>query len=171
MNKVQFALEAFKNIQELIKFTDQKTGAVLVLSGLLLTALQRLSKDLDFVGFTQPNFLNIIIFLSGTLTFLSLFITIYISINKILKPRLAKNYNKSDFSYMYFEHISNVSNSELKSKYSDLNEELMLESIISQQREVSKILVKKIEFLNLAFKFLFSSIVFLTLFLLTLGAT
>jgi len=37
MDKTTFAFESFKNIQDLIKFADQKSSAVLVVAGLTFT--------------------------------------------------------------------------------------------------------------------------------------
>lgn len=169
MNKIQFSLESFKNIQDLIKFTDQKTGAVLVLSGVLLTALFRISRELVFIELNQAKPIEIVTFIFGTLTFISLFITIYISINKILKPRLAKNYKSEELSLFYFEHLSKLGRDKIHSKYKALKEDDILKLIVDQQYEISKILESKIKFLNIAFKLIFSSILFLSIFLITLG--
>lgn len=169
MNKVQFSLESFKNIQDLIKFTDQKTGAVLVLSGVLLTALFRVLRELVFIPPLQATFIEIITFIFGLMTFTSLFIIVYISINKILKPRLAKNYNSDDSSIFYFEHLSKLGKENIYLKYAELKEDDMIRFIVDQQYEISKILELKIKFLNIAFMFLFLSVAFLSIFLILLG--
>ena len=60
MEKQEFALESFKNIQQLIQFTDQKSGAILVVSGLVLTVFLEFSKNLVF---RSISFGSIVIFI------------------------------------------------------------------------------------------------------------
>ena len=48
MNKPEYALESFKNIQDLIKFADQKAGALLVVIGLVFTAFVQYLEKLTF---------------------------------------------------------------------------------------------------------------------------
>ncbi|ESS66027.1 hypothetical protein MGMO_216c00020 [Methyloglobulus morosus KoM1] len=54
MEKQNFALESIKNIQELIRFIDQKSGAVLLVSGLIMTAFLEFSKELIFNFKSNP---------------------------------------------------------------------------------------------------------------------
>jgi hypothetical protein len=48
MDRITYALESFKNIQDLIKFTDQKSSAVLVVIGLVFTAFVQYIEKLTF---------------------------------------------------------------------------------------------------------------------------
>lgn len=165
MKKIEFALESFKNIQDLIKFTDQKANAVLVISGLILTAFLHFSNDLVFVSFNKATIVEILSFLAGMLTIVGLVIVIYISIHNILKPRLAKNYEKKDLSLFYFEHINALGKKKIHTEYKELEEHKMLTLILDQQFEVSKILNLKIKALNKAFFILFVSVIILLIFI------
>ena len=108
MEKENFALESFKNIQELIRFIDQKSGAVLVIAGLAFTGYIEFAKNLRFVTFEEVNFLGVVSFLSGLVTIIYLLYVVWISIFKVLKPRLAKNYKNGEHSLFYFEHLSQL---------------------------------------------------------------
>lgn len=167
MDKGNFALESFKNIQELIRFIDQKSGAVFVISGLALTAFIEFAKELKFVSFNESSFVGIICFLAGLFSVLSLLAVIWISIFKVLKPRLAKNYSETDHSLFYFEHLSKNVKDQIEEQYKNLTDDVMIRQLIDQQFEVSQILEQKTKYLSLCFNFLFISIISLVLFILT----
>jgi len=157
LNKVVFALESLKNMQDLIKFSDQKAAAILVVSGVLFTAFFRFSNEMTILlnrNFTLEYFIVIgLLLVMG----ISLFSVFYIVGFRVLKPRLAKSYN-GDLSLYYFEHLSFMGKEKIKEKYSWLNEEQMLIHLIEQQYELAMILEKKMSNLDMSFRLLFVSI-------------
>ncbi|KAB1065937.1 hypothetical protein [Salibacter halophilus] len=165
MDKINYALESFKNIQDLIKFADQKAGAVLIVVGLIFTAFVQYLEKLTFSA-DNMTIIGTITFITGLATLICMIVVLYYSVFKILKPRFAKNYQEGELSTFYFEHITIV-NKELHEKYKNISDESMLKDIIDQQIEVSSILNEKNE--NLAKSFiwlfaaLFASIVFIIL--------
>ena len=156
MDKINYALESFKNIQDLIKFADQKAGAVLVVIGLIFTAFVQ---NLEKLTFSTDNVstIGMITFVTGLVTLICMITVLYYSICKILKPRFAKNYQEGELSTFYFEHINKV-NKELHEKYKNINKESMLKDIIDQQIEVSHILKEKNEILAKSFVWLFAAL-------------
>ncbi len=168
MKKTEFALETFKNLQDLVKFIDQKISATLVISGLILTVYLSLSKNIVFSEFSKINLIGIIVFLSSLLTLISIIVVIYKTI-MILKPRLAKNYESNEKSLFYFEHISAMSKEQIINKYNELDENTILKQIIDQQYEVSLILNKKTIELNKSFTYLFVSILSLIIFVISIN--
>lgn len=165
MDKINYALESFKNIQDLIKFADQKAGAVLIVAGLIFTAFVQYLEKLTFSSDIATT-IGTITFLTGIATVICIIMVLYYTVFKILKPRFAKNYQAGELSTFYFKHISEI-NKALHDKYENISDENMLKDIIDQQIEVSNILNEKNE--NLAKSFiwlfgaLFTSMVFIIL--------
>ncbi|UYZ19944.1 Pycsar system effector family protein [Mesobacillus jeotgali] len=148
MDKREMIFENFKNIQDLIKFIDQKAGALLVLYGFLLTAFIEFSKKLSFVNINEITGLNekILSFLTLiTGLALVLFITyqFYIIIVLILKPRTAKHYQTGESSLFYYYHISKIGKEQLIDQYKSMDEDALTVNLLGQVFEVSKILDKK----------------------------
>lgn len=167
MNKTEYALESFKNIQNLIKFIDQKSGAVLVIAGLIFTGYIEFLKDIELTIPKSATFFEIVTFIAILVTAISLIIVIYISIFKVLKPRLAKNYKKDEFSLFYFEHLSALGKEDVSIQYQTLDDQGMLKHIIDQQHEVSEILKRKTSELGKSFNYLFISIFSLIIFIIS----
>jgi hypothetical protein len=165
MKKTDFVLESFKNIQDLIKFIDQKSAAVLVISGLIFTGYLEFFKTLEFVSPANASLIGILTFVTSLCTISSLIVTIYISIFLVLKPRLAKNYNKNDFSLFYFEHVSALGKDKVSEAFKLLDETTMEKHIIDQQHEVAIILEEKTSNLGLSFNFLFITVISTMLFI------
>lgn len=157
MDKISYALESFKNIQDLIKFADQKAGAILVVIGLIFTAFVQFIANLTFSS-SNLTIIGSITFIAGIITAISLTVVIYFSIFKILKPRFAKNYQDGELSTFYFEHIS-IESKNIHTKFQTINEEIMLKDILDQKIEVSNILNQKNENLSIAFIWLFISLI------------
>lgn len=155
MDKITYSLESFKNIQDLIKFADQKAGAVLIVVGLIFTAFVQYLENLAFSTKTITP-LSMLTFLSGFATILCVSVVLYYSIFKILKPRFAKNYQAGELSTFYFEHISKM-NKEIHKKYETINDESILKDIIDQQIEVSNILNEKNKNLAKSFTWLIAA--------------
>lgn len=164
MDKISYALESFKNIQDLIKFADQKAGAILVVIGLIFTAFVQYLGNLSF-SVTNTSFIGVLTFIAGIGTIICLSFVIYYSIFKILKPRLAKNYLDFELSTFYFEHISKESKN-IHAKFETITEEIMLKDILDQKIEVSKILNEKNQNLTFSFVWLFFSLISSMIFIL-----
>jgi hypothetical protein len=156
MDNVNYALESFKNIQDLIKFADQKAGAVLIVIGLIFAAFVQYLEKLTF-STDAITIIGTLTFLSGLTTILCMSSVLYYSIFKILKPRLAMNYQEGEVSTFYFEHISKE-NKAMHKKFEMINEKIMLKDIIDQQIEVSNILIEKNKNLSKSFIWLFASL-------------
>ena len=166
MNKLDYALESFKNIQDLIKFADQKAGALLVVAGLVFTAFVQYFEKLTF-SIDSITLIGTLTFLTGSATVICIIVVLYYSIFKILKPRFAKNYNEDELSTFYFAHISKVDKG-LHKKYENISEEKMLKDIIDQQIEVSNILNEKNKNLAKSFVWLFLSVLTSIVFIILL---
>ncbi len=167
MEQQEFALECFKNTQELIRFVDQKSGAVLVVSGLILTVFLEISKALIF-QFQPISWAGFLTFLFGTTTTLLLIYVIYISIFKILRPRLAKHYAATELSLLYFNHLAQVNDkSAMFMQFKKLDDDVILQNITDQVFEISKILDNKIIALHHSMNFLFYAVASLLFFILT----
>lgn len=164
MTKTEFALESFKNIQDLIKFIDQKAGAILVLAGLLFSAFIELSKELAFTSFQDATICGVLAAITGFATVICLTYMVYVSIDKILRPRLANHYTNGELSLFYFEHIAGLNKDELLVSYEILDETKMIKYLVEQQFEISKILKKKTDALSSVFTYLFIAIVALGIF-------
>ena len=93
MDKINYALESFKNIQDLIKFADQKAGAVLIVVGLIFTAIVQYLEKLTFSN-ENITVIGTITFITGLATLICMIVVLYYSIFKILKPRFARNYQE-----------------------------------------------------------------------------
>ena len=144
MDNQSFALESFKNIQELIRFVDQKSNGVLLVSGLILTAFLEFSKGLVF-SFSSVSIAGFLTFVFGATTIGLLSYVMYISIFKILRPQLAKNYSSNEASLLYFKHLAEIKDKTLlQQRFKKLNDDSILESISDQIFEVSRILDVKI---------------------------
>ncbi len=166
MDKITFALESFKNIQDLIKFVDQKSSAVLVVTGLIFTGYIQFLNGLIFSTKGNLTFIEIMTFLSSLVTIFSLGMVLYISIYKVLKPRLAKHYPANDFSLFYYEHIYQCGKSNVIAQYNQLNSDIMLKNIIDQQHEICCILNEKTKSLSESFSWLFISIISTFIFII-----
>jgi hypothetical protein len=166
MDKTTFAFESFKNIQDLIKFADQKSSAVLVVTGLIFTGYFQFLDGLAFSFTENFNFLGISTFLASLATSISLLLVVYISIFKVLKPRTAKYYPKNEFSLFYYEHIFQAGKDKVSEQYATITADTMLKNIIDQQHEVSNILNEKTKELGNSFNWLFASIISMFIFIL-----
>lgn len=164
MNKHDFALESFKNIQDLIKFIDQKAGAILVISGLIFTGYIEFLKGLEMSSLESTSFIGLMTFLSSLVTVLSLILVLYLSVFKVLKTRLAKNYSNEEYSLFYFEHLVKLGKSKIEEDYKILDEPKMLKYLIDQQYEISVILEKKTKNFRITLNILFISIISLVIF-------
>jgi hypothetical protein len=167
MDKQSFALKSFKNIQELIRFVDQKSNGVLLVSGLILTAFLEFSKGLLF-SFSPVSLAGVLAFLFGSATVVSLIYVIYVSIFKILRPQLAKSYSVTEASLLYFKHLADIKDKAIvRKEFKNLTDDSILEIIADQVFEISRILDTKIIELYKSMNYLFFSIASLLAFILT----
>ena len=166
MRKIEFALESFKNIQDLIKFTDQKSGGVLVIAGLELTIFLSCIDKLDFKhSYLSPIAIAVIIL--GIITVFLFTYTLYLSIFKILRPRLANHYSGQDISLFYFNHLASMTDKTgMFNQFNSVTDDLILRNLTDQIFEVSKILNTKINELHKSMNFLFYSVISLLTFIL-----
>jgi len=74
MDKINFSLESYKNIQELIKFTDQKAGVLLVISGIVLSTFLQFSNKFVLFPLVSASPFERLIYILGVVTVLSLLI-------------------------------------------------------------------------------------------------
>jgi len=165
-DRLTFALESFKNIQDLIKFVDQKSGAILVVTGLIFTGYIQFVEGLIFVEPNKVGLLGKLTFLASLSTFICLFLVVYINIFKVLKPRKAKNYKKDESSLFYYEHIFDTGKVEILNRYESIEENVMLKNIIDQQHEIAGILKLKTHALNKSLNWLFASVLSVMMFIL-----
>lgn len=171
MDRCEFAIESFKNVQELIRFIDQKAGAVLVIYGFILTAFIDFAKKLDFVNpFDAEGFFSIVhsilTFVFGLCLTSILMYQMYILIIEILRPRLAMNYSVDKKSIYYFEHIASMQKQSYISTFQQLeNENELTAEVLEQVYEVSKIMKTKAEKLSRVMNCLYFSIVLLLIFI------
>lgn len=157
MDKINYALESFKNIQDLIKFADQKAGAILVVIGLIFTSFVQYLENLT-LSFYKITFIGTLTFIAGIATIICLSFVIYYTIFKILKPRFAKNYEEGESSTFYFKHISKEAKN-IHTKFETISEVTMLKDILDQKIEVSNILNEKNQNLSISFIWLFFSLI------------
>jgi hypothetical protein len=166
VDRLTFALESFKNIQDLIKFVDQKSGAILVVTGLIFTGYAQFIEGLIFVEPNNVALLGILTFVASLSTFTSLIFVIYLNIFKVLKPRKAIHYKKDESSLFYYEHIYGTGKVEILNKYESIDEKTMLKNIIEQQHEIARILKLKTDSLNKSLNWLFASVLSVMMFIL-----
>jgi hypothetical protein len=168
--KMQFTLESFKNIQELIRFTDQKAGAILVIYGLIITVFVEYIHKLTFVmpfeykSFFE-NIISVVTLGIGMIISIALVNQLY-NILYLLKPRLAMNYKEHEYSVYYFEHIAHMKKVDLINRLNNLSQIEGIGEIAGQIHEVSKIMIIKTHRLGEIIKNLFYIIIFLLLFIL-----
>lgn len=164
MEKSTYLLASYKNIQELIRFTDQKIGAVLVLCGIQLTLFWSNGDSLSFLS-KELNLLQILINLSGIIFILLIVAILYLSIVKILKPRFARNYKEDEYTCLYFNHIASEGKHRFDLAVQDLDEKQIREELKDQIYEISKILSLKNRYCSIVMMLLFISILILTLYI------
>lgn len=171
MDKHQFALENFKNIQELIRFTDQKAGLILVIFGFMLTLFLNSTKGLSFLYLCSiKSALGIVwsltTFIVGLIfIFVSVF-QIYFVLFKIIFPRSPHYYKKKEYSFFYFEHIAELAKDQFCSGVKKLpdNDNGILDEILGQVYEVACIQKEKTNNLRKAIVLIYVAVIVLLIF-------
>lgn len=171
MNLNEFGLENFKNIQEIIKFTDQKAGFLLVVYGFVLTAFIEASKDLVFCNPVNcasriEAVQSIFTFIVGFILIIAIAYQFYILIFRILKPRSANHYKNNELSLFYFGHICKMEPVEFSDKFDNLNDESIKVEIKKQIYEVSKIAAMKTKSFNHCLFFIMPTVFLIVAFCL-----
>jgi Family of unknown function (DUF5706) len=170
MDKDELMIHNHTNIQELIRFVDQKAGALLVIYGFILTATVEFAKDLEFINPLSlksgwESFLSVALFAIGFLLLALLIFQVYFVLFEIVKPRSAKNYTQEESSVLYFNHISKSSKDEFINLYFDITSDEIKKQMLIQIYEVSCIMSKKSENFNYILKFLFATVLCLLVFI------
>jgi hypothetical protein len=169
MTNSTFALESLKNIQELIRFMDTKASALLVVYGLILTVFMDTAKKMSFLDITRMSFydalISILVLIVGIFLVILLVYQLYFIIMQVLKPRLSLNYKEDEHSIFYFEHVASMKKSDVLKRYLIANEAVMIEEIVGQVYEVSKIMKIKTHRLKKAMEYLFVNLVLLLLYI------
>lgn len=166
MDKHTFTLESFKNIQELIRFTDQKSAGVLVVAGLESTVFLSFIDKLSF-NKNYTSAFSVITFTVGIATALLLALTIYFSIFKVLRPRLANHYAGNDTSLFYFNHLASMANKNgMFYQFNNVTDESILRNLTDQIFEVSRIMNAKTNGLYYSMTSLLMSMILLPAFIL-----
>lgn len=169
---VEYSIENLRNIQELIRFIDQKAAAILVIYGFVVTVFMAVSEKLTVVNPLQLSFVkgvhSVSILIAGLLALSSLIYQIYYIVMKILKPRLANNYKKDEYSSFYFEHIASIPKKEFSTILKKISNEEKIEHLATQLHEISKIMKIKSERLSKSFEGLLITIGMLIIYILLL---
>jgi len=163
MNKTDYLALSLNNIQELIKFTDQKISAVLIVCGIEITIFVEISKEFSLSRLALTS-LSIICLLSAILFIIVVLAILFLCIFKVLKPRFAKHYNHKSYSMFYFEHIALNSKRKFKKAAKESNENSQITELCDQLYEISKILHKKNIYCASAMNLLFCSIVIIFIY-------
>jgi hypothetical protein len=159
MDRDTFVMEGLKNMQELIRFMDQKAGAAFLFCSLTLTVFVEISKRLQFSG--HPNLIGIVSLISGSIFLIILLWEYHTLIIRIVRPRLARHYGDGNTSTFYFEHIAKMKKEEYVQAISTCE---ITSEIVHQSYEVASALNEKINRLSSAIKGLYFMVVALMAF-------
>lgn len=170
MDKDELMLHNHTNIQELIRFIDQKAGALLIIYGFILTATIEFAKDLKFIDpFALKKgwdtFQSTLLFADGLFLLAILIYQIYFILFEVIKPRQAKNYTQDEASVLYFNHISKLSKEHFVTHYMNISDVDIKKEMLKQIYEISCIMSHKSENFNSILKYLFATIFSLLLFI------
>ncbi len=148
MNKSDFLMNSFNNIQELIKFFEQKSNILLVIYGFISTAYISVMKKLKFSNFKEFDSLGDfvkpgLVLVLSIIIFIILIFQLYILIFHILRPRIANHYRNDEVSLFYFGHIANLEKDEFIARVNSAKEQDFDYEIANQVYEISKIAKKK----------------------------
>ena len=162
------------NIQELIRFIDQKSGALLIIYGFLFSATVEFAKKLFFVNPFElssiiSTSLSLMTLITGLFLILLLIYQIYVVLFKVIKPRQAQKYTHEENSILYYQHISMQEKNEYIRHINNLDDEdfeiTIQEELSAQVYEISCIMKEKSRHFNSVLKYLFISIFLLLFFI------
>lgn len=139
MEKEDYLLSSFNNVQSLIQFADQKVASILLVDSITIGIF--ISRATDFcISFSSISLWGVVSFISGIIFIVSNFIALFKGIIKVLKPRFAKYYKPTEISLFYFGHIANSKKEDVQKKAKKITKTSMNEELSAQLYEVSKIL-------------------------------
>lgn len=161
METREYLLENFKNIQDQIKFIDQKAASIIVFYAFLMNTFKKLIENLVFKS--NPKNIEISLFIIGGIFTFHILSQIYFILFKIIRPRKAIHYNGNQRSTFYYGHIKDLDKNDFKGRI--LNPTLNKKKEVAEQiYEIAKILDKKTNYLNRIMPHLFVSIILIILF-------
>lgn len=164
MEKDEFALETFKNIQEIIRFIDQKASLLLVITGAIIPVFIECSKELSIIR--THNIVESLTFLAGLVLVSLVIFEIYFIVFKIINIRAASHYKPNELSVFYFGHIITDTRYVYQNKFKQLPDNKIEKEITAQIYEVSNILDNKVKNIRIASYFLVGEIIALLIFIL-----
>jgi len=171
MDKSDFSMQNFLNIQEMIRLFDQKSNVLLIIYSVIVSAYISIIKDTMFVKVLNIDSLLLrfkftISFILSIAIIVLLVIQIYILIYKILKPREAKHYTDEKRSLFYYKHISEMNKEKFISAMNESSNESLSIEIYEQIYEISKIAKKKQDNYNKLANLMFITFVCLFMFMI-----
>jgi hypothetical protein len=149
----KYEIDSFKNIQELIRFSDQKAGVMLVVQGVFMTLFFRSFgpslEVLSLVGKVDRStymtytvaVISILFVVSGALVF-------WLCLHCVIRPKLAGEDVKCPGPLFYFETISRMSPRNFERNYNKLNEEEVESQILEQTHIIAERMTEKTGKLN-----------------------
>jgi len=166
MKKIDYLVSSFHNMQELIKFSDQKVTAILVVCSLEVTVFINIAEKYQ-IGLSNIRFWGILLFVVGIIFICMIGLIIYLGIYKVLKPRFAKDYKKGTYSCYYFEHIALNSKEMLREQVEEITEDSQINELTDQIYEIARILHNKNKYCSVLMNLVFwSTLVFMIYLLL-----
>lgn len=162
MSKLEFAIENFKNTQELIRFIDQKANILLAIFGVIFSVF--LTQITDYKFTDSYSFFDFLAFVLIILIMILGIIEIIMLMCKVIIPRKANNYNNTYKSLFYYGHIVEMEKEDFITKSNDLDEKDMLAILLHQVYTVSKIAERKSKYYRIS-TFLLLAIVLLEIIL------
>ncbi|MEH7490844.1 hypothetical protein [Neobacillus niacini] len=170
MIKDEMMLHHHTDIQELIRFIDQKAGALLVIYGFIFTATIEFAKDLKFIDpfalkTGWDTIQSILLFALGFFLLATLIYQVYFVLFEVIKPRHAKKYTQEEVSVVYFEHTAKRSKEDFVTHYDTISEVEIRKEFLCQIYEISCILSQKSKKFNSILKYLFTTIIVLLIFI------
>jgi hypothetical protein len=160
--RTEFALEAYRQTQEIIRFFDQKAAAGLLMLGLLFTAFVDLARDHDLSP--GASLLPWVLLIVGALFVLALIVQAWILLALVISPRSARHYSADELSLLYFEHIAQVPRAQLPDRFADLDEPAILRTVLDQLHELSLIAKAKQDSIARCVRLFFASVALLGVF-------
>ncbi len=168
MDSVEYLRASFTNIQELIRFTDQKVASALIVSGIEIGIFYELSKDMA-ISIANASILPIVSAILGAAFVVTMVVMLCTSIFGVLRPRTAKHYKGNEYSTFYYEHIARFDKATLETAIQKLDGETQEAELAGQLYEVAKILDKKNRNCSRVLALLFASILILGAYVLFLS--
>jgi len=165
MDKIDYIKSSFENVQNLIQFSDQKIGAVLVAVTITIGVFINQISDLTFFK-TDITIANVLLFIVGLIFVVLNIVIFYIGLIKTIRPAFARHYSPNDYSLFYFDHIATCEKDEVYLRLQKIDQSMMEKEISDQLFEVSLILRRKNKNCYIAINLLFISIGTLCLFII-----